>query len=143
MKLKALRPTLRTVQPTVRTLGESWRTSGMTTAQRGYGYRWQKARERFLRINPLCVYCERAGRVEIAGVVDHKTPHRGDPELFWNESNWQSLCKPCHDGAKAREERGSPTPHRISADGWLIDPVAGADGLPPGGQVGHQKDRSF
>ena len=22
---------------------------------------------------------------------------RGDQTLFWDESNWQSLCQPCHD----------------------------------------------
>ena len=27
----------------------------------------------------------------------HIRPHRGDPVLFWDEKNWQSLCKPCHD----------------------------------------------
>ena len=30
-------------------------------------------------------------------VVDHIRPHRGDPVLFWDEKNWQSLCKSCHD----------------------------------------------
>ena len=29
--------------------------------------------------------------------VDHIIPHRGDPELFWDRSNWQALCKNCHD----------------------------------------------
>lgn len=125
MKLKTLKSTLRTVGPGVRTLGESWRTSGMTSAQRGYGYRWQKARERFLFGNPICVMCEKAGRVEEATVVDHKIPHRGDQELFWNEDNWQSLCKPCHDGQKAREERGSATPQAVDADGWPVDSGAG------------------
>lgn len=123
---------------------DSWRADmGSSSTARGYGYKWQKARERFLRNNPLCVYCERAGRVELAGVVDHKTPHRGNAELFWTEANWQSLCKPCHDGAKAREERGGPTPQHIGADGFPVDPGAATDGLPPGGRVRHQKDRSF
>ena len=39
-----------------------------------------------------------------ASVVDHVTPHQGDQRLFWDEANHQSLCKPCHDGDKAREE---------------------------------------
>lgn len=30
----------------------SWRTSDQTAAQRGYGYKWQKAREGFLRSHP-------------------------------------------------------------------------------------------
>ena len=81
----------------------SWR-SALTSSQRGYGYRWQKARERFLRANPLCVYCARVGRTTAASVVDHITPHRGDQTLFWDEDNWQSLCSPCHSSVKQAEE---------------------------------------
>ncbi len=76
----------------------------MSSNARGYGYRWQKARERFLRAHPLCCYCERNGFVTAASIVDHKIPHRGNQELFWDEGNWQALCKACHDGAKAQEE---------------------------------------
>ncbi|MBI6923812.1 HNH endonuclease signature motif containing protein [Pseudomonas fulva] len=81
----------------------SWR-SGMTSSQRGYNYKWQKARERYLLDNPLCVYCDRSGRVTAASVVDHVIAHRGDMTLFWDQSNWQSLCKPCHDSVKQAEE---------------------------------------
>lgn len=85
----------------------SWRADKQTSAQRGYGYRWQKARAAYLAEHPLCVYCEREGKVTAATVVDHKIPHRGDQELFWDEKNWQSLCKPCHDVVKRlEEERG-------------------------------------
>lgn len=38
-------------------------------------------------------------------IADHKQPHRGDPGLFWDPDNVQTLCKPCHDGRKQREER--------------------------------------
>ncbi|MFV3289133.1 HNH endonuclease [Pseudomonas sp. NY11955] len=81
----------------------SWR-SGMTSSQRGYDYRWQKAREQYLSDNPLCAYCERNGRTAAAGVVDHIVAHRGDMVLFWDQTNWQSLCKPCHDSVKQAEE---------------------------------------
>ncbi|QVE15697.1 HNH endonuclease [Pseudomonas cichorii] len=81
----------------------SWR-SGMTSSQRGYGYKWQKARERYLLDHPVCVYCERQGLTVAASVVDHKIPHRGDQDLFWSQDNWQSLCKPCHDSVKQAEE---------------------------------------
>jgi len=81
----------------------SWR-SGMTSSQRGYNYKWQKARERYLLENPLCVYCDRLGRVTAASVVDHVIAHRGDMTLFWDQSNWQPLCKPCHDSVKQAEE---------------------------------------
>ena len=36
----------------------------------------------------------RQGALVSATVVDHVVPHRGDPVLFWDESNWQSQCKP-------------------------------------------------
>ena len=83
----------------------SWR-AGKTTAQRGYGGRWQRARETFLARpeNVLCRMCDAAGLVVVAAVVDHVIPHRGDQALFWDTSNWQPLCKPCHDRRKQREE---------------------------------------
>ncbi|HYD79464.1 MAG TPA: HNH endonuclease [Paucimonas sp.] len=79
-----------------------------TSAERGYDRRWRKARERFLQEHPLCVYCEAQGMTTAASVVDHRIPHRGDTILFWDKSNWQSLCKPCHDGRKQREEAAEP-----------------------------------
>lgn len=84
----------------------SWR-SGMTSTQRGYNYKWQKARERYLNSNPLCVYCQQIGRVTAASIVDHIVAHRGDMALFWDQTNWQSLCKPCHDSVKQAEEAAS------------------------------------
>lgn len=45
------------------------------------------------------------GIVEPATVVDHVIPHEGDEVLFWDESNWQSLCKTCHDSAKQTLEK--------------------------------------
>ncbi len=82
----------------------SWRTSDQTAAQRGYGYKWQKAREGFLRSHPLCVMCQSEDRVTAATVVDHKIPHRGDQALFWDRGNWQSLCATHHSRDKQREE---------------------------------------
>lgn len=51
--------------------------------------------------------CQMCGRPEADTsqlVADHKTPHRGDEALFWDEGNLWTLCKTCHDGAKQREE---------------------------------------
>lgn len=75
-----------------------------SASSRGYGKRWQKASKAFLRRHPLCAECERNGRYVAATVVDHITPHRGDPKLFWDESNWQPLCKQCHDQKTGRED---------------------------------------
>lgn len=96
----------------------SWRTSEQTSTQRGYGYKWQKAREGFLRSHPLCVMCQAQGVVTAATVVDHKTPHRGDQALFWDRANWQSLCATHHSRDKQREEaRARPSdPNVLDGD---------------------------
>jgi 5-methylcytosine-specific restriction protein A len=76
-----------------------------SAARRGYGPRWRRARTVFLARHPLCVRCQAKGRLEPSTVVDHIVPHRGDQKLFWDESNWQGLCKLCHDAKTAREGR--------------------------------------
>ncbi len=71
-----------------------------------YGRRWRKARREFLTHHPLCCYCEQESRVTPATEVDHIKPHRGDPALFWNEDNWQPLCRSHHSSTKQAEEKG-------------------------------------
>jgi 5-methylcytosine-specific restriction protein A len=77
-----------------------------STAARGYGGRWQRARRAYLQTNPLCVACRAEGRVAAATVVDHIVPHRGDQDLFWDETNWQALCIEHHNVKSAREGGG-------------------------------------
>ena len=108
MKLQTLRLKVRAVSGNrlrMADQAESWR-SGKTSAERGYGHKWQQAREAYLRENPLCVMCRDDGAVTAATVVDHIEPHKGDQALFWNRRNWQSLCASHHSGAKQRMERG-------------------------------------
>lgn len=64
---------------------------------RGYDARWRKARTAYLKRHPLCAECLKSGTLTPATVVDHIVPHRGNRELFWDEQNWQPLCKECHD----------------------------------------------
>ncbi|MGU3494226.1 HNH endonuclease [Xanthobacteraceae bacterium A53D] len=63
--------------------------------------------------------CLRSGVVEVAEVVDHVVPHKGDEELFFDRDNLQPLCKAHHDGAKQRIERGQEV---VTFDerGWPI-----------------------
>ena len=82
-----------------------------------YNSKWSRARKRFLAEHPLCLMCEAEGRIEAATVVDHIVPHKGDPLLFWNERNWQSLCKQHHDGAKRRAENRNTTSRVVGRDG--------------------------
>lgn len=76
------------------------------SSARGYGSAWQRARARFLREQPLCVACGERHVISAATEVDHIVPHRGDMSLFWQESNWQPLCKSCHSAKTAREDGG-------------------------------------
>jgi 5-methylcytosine-specific restriction protein A len=71
-----------------------------------YDRRWERERLRFLDKNPLCVRCLELGRVVGATVVDHIKAHKGDVRLFRDQSNWQALCKRCHDSWKQRVENG-------------------------------------
>ena len=67
-----------------------------SAAERGYDGKWRNARARFLRKHPLCIKCKEKGKLTPATVVDHIIPPRGDPILFWDENNWQPLCRDCH-----------------------------------------------
>lgn len=73
-----------------------------SASSRGYGSRWQKARLIFLKEYPICALCQD----ELASVVDHIIPHKGDQELFWDVKNWQPLCKRCHDRKTVMEDGG-------------------------------------
>ncbi|MBN8749514.1 MAG: HNH endonuclease [Variovorax sp.] len=81
-----------------------------TAHERGYSAAWQRARAGWLQKHPLCAEHEAAGRAVAATIVDHKVPHRGDKDLFWDSDNWQSLCKSCHDRKTAREDGGFGRP---------------------------------
>jgi 5-methylcytosine-specific restriction enzyme A len=106
-RLTMLKPTLATLPDRLQTFTGSWRTRGMKTAARGYGARWQRERDDYLRLHPLCIMCEQESppRVTAATIVDHRIPHRGDEALFWDRNNWQSLCTTHHSSDKQRQER--------------------------------------
>lgn len=55
----------------------------------------------FLMANPLCNHCG-----GVATVVDHIKAHKGDKTLFWDVTNWQSLCESCHNRKTAKEDMG-------------------------------------
>ena len=86
--------------------------------KRGYDRDWEKLRAYHLAGSPLCVFCLRDGKLMPANVVDHIKPFRDDWSLRLDPSNLQSLCKPCHDSEKQREERGTLRP--IGLDGWPL-----------------------
>jgi len=47
--------------------------------------------------------CQTNGQIAAATVVDHIIPHKGNQVLFWDESNWQPLCKFHHDQKTGRQ----------------------------------------
>lgn len=82
--------------------------------------RWARLRRHQLLTHPLCAFCAERGLVVPATICDHVEPHHGDINKFWL-GRLQSLCKPCHDGAKkVVEQRGYRTD--IGLDGWPLDP---------------------
>ena len=98
----------------------SWRSDLRTSHERGYGAAWQRARATHLRQHPLCVMCDSEGLVKAANVVDHIIPHRGNLTLFWDMTNWQSLCKQHHDSDKAMLERTGQVRIKFDSSGHVI-----------------------
>ena len=91
---------------------------------RGYSARWERVRKLYLREHPLCVPCQRAGLVQVATVVHHKTPHRGDSTLFEDTDNWEGRCATCHSGDAQRAEKGGPDQYRgCDVNGVPLDPA--------------------
>ncbi len=81
---------------------------------------WKRGRYAFLQRNPLCEICRNAGRITPAIVVNHRRAHRGSWSLFKDESNWQALCKSCHDSeAQSIDKKGYS--NRVGDDGWPAD----------------------
>jgi 5-methylcytosine-specific restriction protein A len=72
--------------------------------------RWQQLRhEVFLRD---AYRCQRSGDLAIgrypaphSPVANHKIPHRGDPVLFWDINNIETVTKAVHDSLIQSEER--------------------------------------
>jgi len=83
-----------------------------SSTERGYDAKWRKARAVYLAKHPLCIVCMKDNKITPATVVDHIKPHKGDMVLFWDRSNWQSLCKRCHDIKTATEDGGFNNPRK-------------------------------
>ena len=60
---------------------------------------WRTLRKNHLAHNKECVMCGKSENL----TVDHIIDPRGNPDLFYNESNLQTLCKECHRLKTAQE----------------------------------------
>lgn len=112
-KLKTIRPLLGKLPPLVgRAPGETARDRQRAAKQPWRAWynspRWTALRDR-IRVRDMftCGMCRRACSGKGQSAVDHRIPHHGDPRMFWDDDNLWLLCKPCHDGAKQREEKGA------------------------------------
>lgn len=101
-----------------------------SSTARGYGYRWQVYRARYLQQHPICVEClERSKRIVEATVVDHIQPHRNDPVLMWDPANHRAVCAPCHNRGTAAHDGGFGNPESPKRTRRSFNP----DGSPTGG----------
>jgi len=73
------------------------------STERGYDAKWQKISRAFRKAQPNCAECGVVNEMRRM-VVDHIVPHRGDRKIFWDPSNWQTLCQTCHNKKTARGE---------------------------------------
>lgn len=81
--------------------------------------RWRERRAAQLRKEPLCNFCQQAGRITAGDVADHVEPHKGDHGKFWY-GELQTLCNHCHSSVKQRMEAGQHVVV-IGSDGYPID----------------------
>lgn len=74
--------------------------------------RWRELRLKVLeRDGYICqrtgVICAGVSPEPNSPVVNHRVPHRGDPALFWDETNLETVTKQVHDTIIQAEEQGS------------------------------------
>jgi len=115
-RLKALPPRISTLAPRLghaqgderavdrkREQAQDWRSWYRTK-------RWADLR-RFVFVRDRYV-CQRSGALAIgkhpapnSPVANHKRPHRGDPVLFWDPENIETVTKEVHDGLIQKDEQ--------------------------------------
>lgn len=111
-KLTSLKPMLGSLAPMIGRLPgrEAYDAERRTVTWRGWYKlaRWKRLRLAIFARDLFTCQMAECGQIEgdtSLLVADHVKRHNGDERLFWDEGNLQTLCKPCHDGAKQREER--------------------------------------
>ena len=115
VKLQTLKPLVGTIKPLVgRDKGEKARDRyrGSTQPWRKWyaTSRWEKLRRKVFERDLYT--CQRSGEVCVgtgndpnSPVANHRIPHRGDPALFWDINNLETVTKRVHDSIIQREER--------------------------------------
>jgi hypothetical protein len=75
--------------------------------------RWKKLRQQvFVRDGFVCQrsgeLCSGAANTPNAPIANHKVPHRGNPALFWDIDNIETVTKRVHDTIIQSEEQAVP-----------------------------------
>lgn len=101
----------------------AWDHGGKSRHQRGYGHEHDKMREHLMATVVVCEECRRQGRVTKGTSADHIRPLAEGGT--GKRSNYQLLCRPCHE-AKTAIETGRSIPKRrrkltFGVDGWPIE----------------------
>jgi 5-methylcytosine-specific restriction protein A len=72
--------------------------------------------------DPVCKICNH----NPSTVADHKQDHKGNEQLFFDPTNLQGICKPCHDfktGSTHRGQRKNPGDKPYLIGGKICDPT--------------------
>lgn len=88
-------------------------------SERIRGRKLQRLRAALFAEQPLCVECDKVGRVTLATQRDHVLAFvNGGTE----DGEVQPLCKPCHDRKTAKDLGKTYRPKRkVGLDGWAIE----------------------
>ena len=88
-------------------------------------WRWRKLSLAKRKADPLCERCALEGVVTPATEVNHIIPISKRPELLYEWSNLQSVCRPCHIETDRAFFRGCSG---ATIDGDLTEPHLHAPG---------------
>ncbi|WP_313760181.1 HNH endonuclease [Rhizobium sp.] len=114
-KIRTIQPLVATLAPLVgRAKGEKARDQYRRQTQPWRAWyntrRWEQLRlQTFERDLYFCQrsgeLCSGTGNDPNSPVANHKVPHRGDPALFWDINNIETVTKRIHDSLIQAEER--------------------------------------
>jgi len=88
--------------------------------------RWRELRQAvFIRDLYECQSCGKACSTNPnhhhSAVCDHIKRHKGDPRLFFDPDNLQTLGSSCHNSHKQSLEKGGKGKPTIGLDGWPVN----------------------
>ena len=95
--------------------------------------RWRLRAKHFLRANPLCADVRSEAAPLSPLCVDHVVPHKGDPVLFLDESNWQGSVRHATPAGSRPSRSVVMTQRLVLMDCPPIPTIRGSSKEEPGG----------